>query len=90
MSLNTYDLCSLVSSKTKVSRADTRRVIDRAFKEIIDAVRNGDEVTIRGFGSFLPIIRGPRLIRDVNTGEEKVTQASRSFYFRASRGLRRL
>lgn len=90
MSLNTFDLCCAVSDRTGVSRADTQKVIDRAVKEIVDAMRNGDEVIIRGFGVFIPITRKPRKIRDINTGERISTTPSRSFYFRASRGLKRL
>lgn len=90
MALNTHDISCLVSNRTGVSREDTQKVLDGFFKEVVDIVRNGDEVALRGFGVFRPIVRPARTITDVTTGKRIRTEESRSFYFRVSRNHKRL
>ena len=45
------------------------KIIDAAFDAIIDAVGNGDAVTIPGFGTFSRKQRGARTGRNPQTGE---------------------
>lgn len=52
MKINKKGLSARVSASTGNTLVDTERTIDRTFCEIMDALLNGEEVHIQGFGVF--------------------------------------
>ena len=47
---------------------DIEKIVSAIFDEIVKALRCGDRVELRGFGTFSAKLRGPRQGRNPNTG----------------------
>ncbi len=73
-----------------LSRRDGEVVVDTIFESVIGALRSGDKIEIRGFGSFRIRQRKPRLGRNPKTGAKVEVPAKRVPYFKPSKELRDL
>jgi integration host factor subunit beta len=49
---------------------DVEKIVSAIFDEIVEALRRGDRVELRGFGAFSPKRRGARTGRNPKTGAE--------------------
>jgi integration host factor subunit beta len=47
---------------------DIEKVVNAMFDEMVEALRRGDRVELRGFGAFSVKLRGPRQGRNPRTG----------------------
>ena len=47
---------------------DIEKVVNAIFDEMVEALRRGDRVELRGFGAFSVKLRGPRQGRNPRTG----------------------
>ena len=47
---------------------DVEKVVSAILDEMVEALRHGDRVELRGFGAFSAKIRGPRQGRNPRTG----------------------
>jgi integration host factor subunit beta len=47
---------------------DIEKVVNAIFDEMVEALRRGDRVELRGFGAFSVRLRGPRQGRNPRTG----------------------
>lgn len=63
------DLVNKVSTKTGISKIDVMVAIEKAFKEISDSLREGENVYIRGFGSFMVKKRAAKIGRNIKKNE---------------------
>jgi DNA-binding protein HU-beta len=68
--MNKLELTTAVSAKTGLTKKSADEAVDAVLDTIMDAVRDGDKVTITGFGTFLLVERAARLGRNPKTGEE--------------------
>ncbi len=50
--MNRNDLVADLAARTGLSRADSARAVDGLFDAITDALKNGQDVRIVGFGAF--------------------------------------
>jgi integration host factor subunit beta len=65
------DLIERVSVKVPhISKKDTETVVNTIFDCMTEALRKGDRIEIRGFGSFQVKVREAREGRNPKTGEE--------------------
>lgn len=62
------DIIVEVAEMTGSSEYEAKVAVNAVFNVIKDALNNGDEVIIRGFGSFKQKERKPKLVRNLNTG----------------------
>lgn len=46
------EFIKLVAEKTGISQKETKQVIDAALEVIADCLKNGERVTLTGFGTF--------------------------------------
>lgn len=67
--MNKGELVDKVAEKASVTKKQADAVLTAAIDSIIEAVSNGDKVTLVGFGSFEPRDRKPREGRNPKTGE---------------------
>lgn len=58
-----------LSVKTRLSKAESARVIDAALEELQGLMARGDSIAFTGFGTFLVSQRKPRRGRHPRTGE---------------------
>jgi len=59
---------------------DIEKVVNAIFDEMVEALRRGDRVELRGFGAFSAKLRGPRQGRNPRTGAV-VAVGKRAFPF---------
>jgi DNA-binding protein HU-beta len=63
------DLVNAVSEKTGVSKVDVLVTIETLFKEIKATMEAGENVYVRGFGSFIIKRRAAKIGRNIKKGK---------------------
>jgi len=67
--MNKEELATAVAAKTGVTKKIAELTVEALLDTIADVVRDGDRVTIAGFGTFALVERAPRKGRNPKTGE---------------------
>ena len=83
------DLVREVAQATGQNDAASTKAVNAVFTAIEQALANGDEVTISGFGSFKVVERSSRQGRNPQTGEPITIDARKSPVFRPGTQLKR-
>ena len=81
------DLTEAVSRALNISRRESETIVATMLDSIVRALRSGDRVEIRWFGSFGTRQRRSRIARNPKTGERVEVPAKRIPYFRPSMEL---
>jgi len=83
------DLIERVAArKEHVSKKDTELVVNTIFDSMTEALRSGDRIEIRGFGSFQVKVREAREGRNPKTGDEVRIPAKRTPFFKVGKELK--
>ncbi|MFE6075761.1 HU family DNA-binding protein [Paenibacillus sp. NPDC057886] len=77
-----------VSETTEMTKKDTEASIDALLAAITEALKNGDSVKIKGFGTFEVRDRAARKGRNPQTGEEIDIPASKAPAFKSAPSLK--
>ncbi len=86
--VNKSDLVNAVSAEVELSKKDTEKVVNAVFKNITDALAEGDKVQVIGFGTFSTRKREARKGRNPATREEITIPATTVPVFKAGKGLK--
>jgi DNA-binding protein HU-beta len=86
--MNQSDLITRVSDQTGMARAETGKVIAAVIDGITEALRNGEDVRLAGFGSFSVVERGEREGRNPRTGETVRIAASKAAKFSPAKTIK--
>jgi len=84
------DLIDEVSSVVEMTRKDSEVIVEAIFDSVVKALRSGDKIEIRGFGSFRTRQRQSRIGRNPKTGTRVEVPAKRIPYFKPSKELKDL
>src|ERR1700756_5055419 len=84
------DLVDQVTAIGDLTRRDGEVIVDTLFDSVISALKSGDKVEIRGFGSFRTRQRNSRTGRNPKTGAKVEVPAKRVPFFKPSKELRDL
>ena len=82
------ELAARVADRVHLSGWQTEAVVNIFLRCITDALREGDRVELRGFGSFLARGRKARKGRNPRTGDTVHVPAKQVPFFRAAKELR--
>ncbi|MBP7794469.1 MAG: integration host factor subunit beta [Candidatus Saccharicenans sp.] len=82
------DLVDTVARKLNISRQEAEAGVNLFFEVIKEAILQGEEIEIRGFGSFRFRQRAPRAGRNPRTGELVKVPPKKVLYFKPSKLLR--
>jgi integration host factor subunit beta len=82
------DLIDQVMKTGSLTRKDGEVIVDEVFARIVGALRAGDKIEIRGFGTFRTRDRVARKGRNPKTGEAVDVPARRVPFFKPSKELR--
>jgi DNA-binding protein HU-beta len=63
------DLVNAISEKTGVAKVDVLVSLEALFKEIKTTLQNGENVYVRGFGSFIIKKRAKKIGRHIKKGK---------------------
>lgn len=86
--MNKSELIDEIASAAGISKAAAGRALDSTTAAITKAIKNGDTVTLIGFGSFYVGKREARNGRNPRTGETIKIKAANSPKFRAGKALK--
>lgn len=67
---------------------DLERIVNAILDEVINAMKNGDRVELRGFGAFSVKSRNARMGRNPRTGSSVEVMAKRVPFFKTGKELR--
>ena len=84
-------LIEAVADKTPhISKKDTEIVVNTIFESMAQALREGERIEIRGFGSFQVKVREAREGRNPKTGEPVHISAKRTPFFKVGKELKEM
>lgn len=86
--MNKAELIEAVAEKADLSKADATRAVDALLGAVTEALKNGDQVSLVGFGTFEVRERAARNGRNPKTGETIRIAASRAPAFKAGKALK--
>ena len=87
-SMNKGEMADRLAARTGLNKAAARDAVDGVFTTIGEALANGEEVRVAGFGSFGTRSRTARTSRNPRTGETVSIPASKSPAFKAGKTLK--
>jgi integration host factor subunit beta len=91
MAMTKSGLIEAVSEKTPhISKKDTEIVVNTIFDSMTRALRQGERIEIRGFGSFQVKVREAREGRNPKTGEPVHISAKRTPFFKVGKELKEM
>jgi integration host factor subunit beta len=73
-----------------ISKKDTEVVVNTIFDSMIESLKNGDRIEIRGFGSFQVKMREAREGRNPKTGDPVHISAKRTPFFKVGKELKEM
>ncbi len=79
-----------VSRAADLTKKHSEVIVDTVFRSIITALRRGEKIELRGFGSFRLRQREPRKGRNPKTGDRVDVPPKRIPYFKPGKELREL
>jgi len=86
--MNKNELIDAVAEAAGLSKADAGRAVDAVVASVTGALKNGDSVTLVGFGTFQVRARAARTGRNPKTGENIAIAASKNPVFKAGKALK--
>lgn len=81
-------VASVAEAREDLTRKHAELVVNTIFDSMKDALRAGDRIEIRGFGSFQVRTRSSRLGRNPKTGESVAIAEKRVPFFKVGKELR--
>ena len=82
------ELIDAVADAADISKAAAARSVDTVLEVITESLKNGNSVTLVGFGTFSSRRREARTGRNPRTGEPIQIKASNLAVFKAGKGLK--
>lgn len=84
------DLINIVAKRLDITQVQSGIIVEAALRSIVGALQGGQEVEIRGFGSFRFRNRAPRKGRNPKTGERVDVPPKKIPYFKMGKELKAL
>jgi DNA-binding protein HU-beta len=86
--MNKAELIEAMADAADISKAAAGRAFEGMVAALTEAMKNGDQVSLVGFGTFTVKERGARTGRNPQTGETIQIRASRTPSFKAGKALK--
>ncbi len=84
------ELVDQVARTTQLTKKHAEIIVNTIFDSIVDSLRGGEKIELRGFGSFRIRNRGSRIGRNPKTGDRVEVPPKRIPYFKPGKELREL
>ena len=86
--MNKTELINAIAENASLSKKDAGAALEATLNAITDALADGEDVAITGFGSFTVKERAAREGRNPATGEKMMIAASKAPAFKAGKALK--
>lgn len=86
--MNKSELIDSIAAKADLSKVDAGRALDAVVDSITEALQQGDNVSLVGFGTFAVKDRAERQGRNPKTGEPITIKAAKVPGFKPGKGLK--
>ena len=86
--MNKAELVDAVAAESGLTKSDAGGAVESVFNTIGNQLREGNSVSVVGFGQFSVSDRAARTGRNPRTGEEIAIAASRAPMFKAGKQLK--
>ncbi len=86
--MNKSELIDAIAENSGLSKADSSRALDAMISSVSGALKDNDQVTIVGFGTFLVRQRSARTGRNPQTGAEIQIAAANVPAFKPGKALK--
>jgi integration host factor subunit beta len=84
------ELVEEVARSTELTKKHAEIIVNTVFESIVDSLKAGEKIELRGFGSFRIRRRGSRIGRNPKTGDRVKVPAKRIPYFKPGKDLREM
>ncbi|HEY3294110.1 MAG TPA: HU family DNA-binding protein [bacterium] len=88
--MNKEELATAVAAKTGITKKTAEEVVTAMLDTISDIVRDGDKVTLAGFGTFALVERAARKGRNPKTGQMIEIAATKAPRFTPGKKLKEM
>lgn len=85
--MNKTDFIEAVAKKSEMTKADAKKAVNAFCEVIADAMKEGEKVTIIGFGTFSVSERAARTGINPQTGKKMKIDARKVVKFKPGSGL---
>jgi integration host factor subunit beta len=79
-----------VAESTQLTKKHAELIVNTVFDSIVQSLKEGEKIELRGFGSFRIRQRGPRTGRNPKTGAKVEVPSKRIPYFKPGKELKEL
>ncbi|MCL6044245.1 HU family DNA-binding protein [Neisseria meningitidis] len=86
--MNKSELIEAIAQEADISKASAQKALDATTNAVTTALKQGDTVTLVGFGTFYVGERAERQGRNPKTGEPLTIAAAKTPKFRAGKALK--
>ncbi|MBQ9880903.1 MAG: HU family DNA-binding protein [Clostridia bacterium] len=86
--MNKSGIIDAVAAKAGLSKKDSEKAVNAVFAAVSEALAEGDNVQVIGFGTFEVRARSARAGRNLRTGEAIEIAASKVPAFKAGKALK--
>jgi DNA-binding protein HU-beta len=84
------DIVDVIASATGLTKVETEAVVDGFIQTVINTMKEGKNIEIRGFGSFKVKKRKGRIARNPRTGEQVRVEEHFVPLFKVSKELKQI
>lgn len=84
------ELVEEVARTAQITKKHAELIVNTVFESIVNSLKDGDKIELRGFGSFRIRKRGPRTGRNPKTGARVDVPSKRIPYFKPGKELKEL
>lgn len=81
------ELAAKASERIGIAKTKIPQIVDTIFDTIKEALKEGNSITLVGFGTFKIVDRAERKARNPRTGEEITIPAKKTLVFKPSKSF---
>ena len=82
------ELITLMAERSGLKQSQVKDALEAFIATVTDAVRDGEDVRLVGFGSFVPVTRAAGTARNPRTGASVARPESKTIKFRVGEALK--
>jgi len=84
------ELVEKVANTTQLTKKHAELIVNTVYESIVQSLKEGEKIELRGFGSFRIRHRGARIGRNPKTGDRVAVPPKRIPYFKPGKELKEL